>query len=197
MATQNGYPLNTTIDISCMNGFRLKGQKHYKCIEKENSIASWNSEINVNCVPETTKPTTIVTTTTSTSTTHYFDKNYSLEDDIDPESYAKKTSKSHVYYESCKIDSSSMLLSFSNLINSPLQLFNEFIFKNASVGSFIEHDSTAAYHCAGNSNANYIAKCLNGTLFMQQNCNEVNSGKVFKIETSKIFFIEEVSFIKT
>lgn len=75
--------------------------------------------------------------------------------------------------ESCKIDSSSMLISYSNLNEIQSQSFDDdFIFLNGTIGGFIKHGQTVLYYCKTNNLINYSAKCINGTLLMQQNCNE-------------------------
>lgn len=81
-------------------------------------------------------------------------------------------------YEACKIDTSSIIISYANSINTNMmQSVNDFVFQNATIGNFIEHGATVSYYCKANNLITYTAKCINGTLLMEQNCNELTKSK--------------------
>lgn len=90
--------------------------------------------------------------------------------------------------QECKIDQSSMLISYTDTIASPTQSANDFVFINATIGSFIKNDESVTYNCKNNNITTYIAKCMNGTLLMQQNCNELTKS----IKISKKNFIIKI-----
>lgn len=149
-ATSSGYALNTTIEFKCVKGYKLRGPRIILCKERSNvEQADWSEVENVTC-------------------------------EIDPE-VLKAVTKIEYLEESCKIDFSSMLISYSSLDQAPTQTQNfndDFVFINATIGEFIRHEQTVLYFCKTKSQISYTAKCLNGTLLMQQNCNELKKCKL-------------------
>lgn len=181
----NGYPLHTVLDFSCLPGYNLNGSKQYHCLERADlSGADWSEEISVSCLPNPTTRSTITTRTTTSTTTSTTTTLVTTS----LTSATRHAPPSHTKYESCRIDSSSMLLSYSSLITiSTPHIFNELAFTNVSVGNYVEHGQSAAYSCK-NHPGTFLARCLNGTLFMQQNCHELLSkGISCKIYISIIF----------
>lgn len=67
-----------------------------------------------------------------------------------------------------------------------MQSVNDFVFQNATIGNFIEHGATVSYYCKANNLITYTAKCINATLLMEQNCNELTKSK-FKIDYEALF----------
>jgi hypothetical protein len=91
--------------------------------------------------------------------------------------------------QKCRIDSSSMLFSYNDL-SIAIQSQNEFLFLNATPGSLIEHGTSVNYFCKETDIDHvYFAKCFNGTLVTQQNCNELLS-KCINISLIFFFFIQ-------
>ena len=93
--------------------------------------------------------------------------------------------------QNCKIDSSSMLFNYGGNFDSTtlIQTQNEFIFLNATPGSFIEDGATVSYYCKDSEIEHvFYAKCFNGTLVTQQNCNEL----LTKCKSSKINCLENL-----
>jgi hypothetical protein len=78
-------------------------------------------------------------------------------------------------YESCRIDTSSILISYSNSLNTQFPSVNDFVFLNGTIG--VEHGTSVSYYCKSNSFVTYQARCNNGTLLMEQNCNELKASK--------------------
>lgn len=186
----SGYLVNTTIEFSCIQGYQLQGSKYHNC-QDINGTGLWVGHM-VKCVPITTTSTTSrVTSTTTSSSTTMLDN--SDDDDIDDEGDEEElndipsttrsvstkkiqdsiSETSKILHEPCKIDPSSMLVSYSNLPLTNIQVGDEYIFINATIGNYIQNGDTVGYNCRSNTLVNYYAKCLNGTLFMQQNCNEL------------------------
>ena len=195
LSTLNGYPINTSIEFSCLPGYHLKGTRQYNCIERRSNFSGgeWNEPVRINCQREFIASTTISTAVIfktvpalSTSTTKATFEYTNLGEYI--ESAAAESPDLSSPFESCKIDSSSMLLSYANMMSAvAMQMFDEFVFSNASIGTYIHHGGTVSYSCVKyQPTAVYVAKCLNGTLFMQQNCNELSKEKMPCVAPPKV-----------
>jgi hypothetical protein len=166
-----------------MPGYILRGSRFYQCIEnKDLSRAEWSEQIQISCDPEptttTVQPTTTSTITTMTTIEYMTSAEMDNIDDIPVELVKDYENEINVNYEPCKIDAASMLLSYANSNDAvPINTFEEFIFENATQGEYIDHGQTVSYHCINNMAAIYAAKCLNGTLFLQQSCHELRKEK--------------------
>jgi hypothetical protein len=121
------------------------------------------------CIKEIISTSTITTTTTS-----------AVDDDLlfkpnekDPKKKEEISAELGMLNQECKIDQSSMLISYTDTFASPTQSANDFIFINSTIGNFIKNDESVSYYCKNNNITTYFAKCMNGTLLMQQNCNEL------------------------
>lgn len=174
-STPSGYPLNTTLEFTCVQGYRLEGSRLHTC----SADGTWHGE-RVTCVALTTTTTTTRTTTTiTTRTTSILDRvkdgrvtGLSQQQTTLSSSLSSGPPRSR--YEACKIDTSSIIISYANSINTNMmQSVNDFVFQNATIGNFIEHSATVSYYCKANNLILYTAKCINGTLLMEQNCNEL------------------------
>lgn len=168
-STQWGYPLNTTLEFTCVQGYRLENSvlRLHVC----SSNGTWLGSDRMICMP-------LVTPTTTTTTTRSTTSNITASTIASKATVSTKPSSQIQYrYEACKIDTTSIIISYANSINTNLvQSVNDFVFKNATIGNFIEHGSSVGYHCKANALIIYMAKCINGTLLMEQNCNELTKG---------------------
>lgn len=163
-STSNGYSLNTTLEFSCLPGYKLHGSRIYVCISN-GTHAVWKGET-VSCMLDAHKPTTTTTqqTTTTTISLDKPDTSNQIGQDINEN-----------LIESCKIDQSSTLMAHSNLIPT-VQSLNEYIFLNTTIGNFIQNGIAVAYQCRTSKLITHNAKCINGTLYMQQNCDDLGRG---------------------
>lgn len=161
-STSHGYPSNTTLEFTCIQGYRLEGSRWHLCTGE----GKWSGD-RVSCTQVTTTPTTTTSTTMVVISSTRSPLFMSSSSSSNPRSR----------YESCKIDTSSIIISYANSINTNfVQSVNDFVFENASIGTFIEHGAMVGYHCKAHSVITYMAKCINGTLLMEQNCNELSKG---------------------
>lgn len=46
-------------------------------------------------------------------------------------------------------------------------------FAFAQNSGFIEHERSSGYYCKDDKSTHYVARCLNGKLFMEKNCDEL------------------------
>jgi hypothetical protein len=177
-ANLKGYSLNTTIEFSCLDGFRLVGSQAAVCVA-QSSNAAWKGE-HVTCQKiTTTRRTTTSTTTTSTTTTSTAtsstmrttsSKQTTTQLSGQDANESKEIDYINVFSESdCRLDSS-ILISFSNIVTT-VRSFEEYIFLNISVGKHLVNGESIKYKCRNDENSFYFGKCLNGTIYMQKNCN--------------------------
>jgi hypothetical protein len=146
----NGYLLNTTLEFSCLNGYTLVGSKINLCVSNFTN-GYWKGGTAL-CLPiSTISPTTTITTD---ATTIKSQTDYSLS----------------MY--TCKLDLASTLVSFQDTTMSTLCMDN-YKFLNASFGSYLSNNALVIYQCLNTNLEKFSAKCLNGTLYLQQNCNEL------------------------
>jgi hypothetical protein len=160
---QNGYPINTTLEFTCQEGYKLYGSKYFNCAS--NGVnGEWMGDI-PECVKEVeSTPTYSLTSTLASTKNGDFLIKPNEKDPIKQED---------IINQECKIDQSSMLISYTDTYASPSQSANDFVFINSTIGNYIKHDESVTYYCKNNNITTYIAKCMNGTLLMQQNCNEL------------------------
>ena len=65
---------------------------------------------------------------------------------------------------------------------------NDFYFINSTSDGMLENDKTARYYCKDTPNESYLAKCLNGTLLMEQSCDEtIPCKRLFSINYFEFF----------
>lgn len=74
----------------------------------------------------------------------------------------------------CKLNSAFQLISYANNVGPSTDSSDsdDFVFSN--VTSPLNHGSSAIYKCQRNLKNSYMARCSNGTLIMQQNCNSID-----------------------
>jgi hypothetical protein len=167
-STSSGYPLNTSLEFACVQGYRLQGTRVHVC----SLNGTWTGE-RVTC--------TLIETTTNRFSSH---TSSSIKNTLEQQQqqqqqqqHQQPTQRSR--HEACKIDTSSIIISYANSINTNyVQSVNDFVFQNVTIGDFIEHGTMASYYCKANNFIAYSAKCINGTLLMEQNCNELTKCKI-------------------
>jgi hypothetical protein len=180
-----GYSLNTTIQFSCHEGYRLEGNHTVVCVLQGSNVA-WKGE-HVSCQKTTTTRKTTTSTTTLTTTTSATSRITSSKQTATTTRTLLNTQDSNesnqvdyinLFSESdCRLDSS-ILISFSNLVTT-VQSFEEYIFLNISVGKHLVNGESIKYKCRNDVDSFYFGKCLNGTIYMQKNCNyAVKSKKI-------------------
>ena len=164
-STKYGFDVNTTLEYSCVAGYRLVGDSFRVC----SSNGEWIDKKQPHCLP--------------------------IEPDTTKAVNSLPVSQLTWKELKCKIDSSSMLFSYNDL-SIAIQSQNEFLFLNATPGSFIEHGTSVSYFCKETEIEHvYFAKCFNGTLVTQQNCNELltkcmqNLKVVYTVKYMNINFI--------
>jgi len=173
--TKHGFNVNTTLEYACVAGYRLVGAIYRQC----SSNGEWIDKKQAYCLPIES-----ITTTASDSTDTANAKSTVTSLLVTQSAMIVQTSKE----QNCRIDSSSMLFSYNDL-SIAIQSQNEFLFLNATQGSFIEHGTSVSYFCKETEIDHvYFAKCFNGTLVTQQNCNELLT-KCIKITYFFFFFL--------
>ena len=176
--TPNGYHLNTTVEFSCLDGYTLIGSKFNLCVSSSNetSIGYWKGGP-ATCIPKTTTQTTSSSSTTektATTTTTSTNADISI---LSTTSGLKPHQLVDHDWSMCKLDLSSTLVSYQESLITT-QCMDNYRFLNATMGSFLANNELVTYQCFHSSTTSYNAKCLNGTLYLQQNCNEIL--KVYK-----------------
>lgn len=112
-------------------------------------------------LPTTTMKTTTTTTTTATTTKR-------LTTSVTTTVPQPKTEID------CKLNTESILVTYSTNLASKIYDSNDFVFLAAN--EILRHEESSSYYCKSYRNTHYIAKCLNGTLIMEQDCTELPTG---------------------
>jgi hypothetical protein len=120
---KHGYPVNTTLEFSCLPGFKLYGSRPHTCVT-DGYRGEWIGD-RVQCRPEETSTHVVSPTTVSMKASDVNEASIVHDEDILFKPYEKieinKSIKSEdesaeIVYEECKIDQSSMLISYSDII---------------------------------------------------------------------------------
>jgi hypothetical protein len=173
-STQHGYPFNTTVEFNCLKGFKLSGSKVFTC----ESSGHWKGEKPA-CMRE--MGSTLLTTPTSSSSkaTHV-----ELDETADSNS-------------NCRLDlSMSELESLANEVvdggSNKHESSSEFVFinqtSNRAAPYYLSNGLSISYYCRTNEMLHYVAKCMNGSLIMEHNCNQQMNKRIFHDFLLFLFF---------
>jgi hypothetical protein len=83
----------------------------------------------------------------------------------------------------CRLDLSLSELELTNNEGSS----GGFVFKNytSNGASYLRNGLSISYYCRSNEMLHYVAKCVNGSLIMEHNCNQPISKRITNILTNK------------
>ena len=146
-STSSGYLLNTTLEFSCIHGYSLVGSRFNLCTNNGTHV-HWKGGPAI-CLPITTIMTT------------------------NAPSNAQTTTIIAVSASTCKLDLASSVVSFHNTTTIVKQCMDNYRFLNASFDSLVPNNAALVYQCLHTTADVFNAKCMNGTLHLQQNCHEL------------------------
>jgi len=155
LVNTKGYPVDTEMTFSCLDGFEIRGSILLKCSKNSKWIGDIPSCQRVESQVKHDKPAK------------------KMDDDEQKNSIEIKSTNISNEVTRDESKSQRMMQLSGCIIHSSSNLFtNEIFVLNKTLAQFMEHGDLFKYSCERNSLAQYKASCNNGSLLLEFKCDE-------------------------